>query len=201
MAFTRKFLKALGLTEEQVDSVVEAHTETVDGLKSQMEGYKADAEKLEGVQRELDDLKAKGGGEDYKSKYDSEHAAFEKYKNDQNAKESAALAERLYREQLNALGITGKRADGIVRLTDLSTVKIKDGKLEDADGVKKGIQTDYADFIPKKRTDGADPADPPHSGGKMSREEIYKKDDKGRYLLSTAERQKALAESMAAESE
>ena len=200
MAFTRKFLKALGLTEEQVDSVVEAHTETVDGLKSQMAGYKADAEKLEGVQRELDDLKANGGGEDYKSKYDSEHAAFEKYKNDQNAKESAALTERLYREQLNALGITGKRADSIVRLTDLSAVKVKDGKLEDADDVKKGIQTDYADFIPKKRTDGADPADPPHSG-KMSREEIYKKDDKGRYLLSTAERQKALAESMAAESE
>lgn len=200
MAFTRKFLKALGLTEEQVDSVVEAHTETVDGLKSQMAGYKTDAEKLEGVQRELDDLKAKGG-EDYKIKYDSEHAAFEKYKNDQNAKESAALTERLYREQLNALGITGKRADSIVRLTDLSTVKVKDGKLEDADGVKKGIQTDYADFIPKTRTDGADPADPPHSGGKMSREEIYKKDDKGRYLLSTAERQKALAESMAAESE
>lgn len=201
MAFTRKFLKALGLTEEQVDSVVEAHTETVDGLKSQMAGYKADAEKLAGVQKELDDLKAKGGGEDYKSKYDSEHAAFEKYKNDQNAKESAALTERLYREQLNALGITGKRADSIVRLTDLSTVKVKDGKLEDADGVKKGIQTDYADFIPKTRTDGADPATPPHSGGKMSREEIYKKDDKGRYLLSTAERQKALAESMAAESE
>ena len=113
MAFTRKFLKALGLTEEQVDSVVEAHTETVDGLKSQMAGYKADAEKLEGVQKELDDLKANGDGEDYKSKYDSEHAAFEKYKNDQNAKESAALAERLYREQLNALGITGKRADSI----------------------------------------------------------------------------------------
>lgn len=201
MAFTRKFLKALGLTEEQVDSVVEAHTETVDGLKSQMAGYKADAEKLEGVQKELDDLKAKDGGEDYKSKYDSEHAAFERYKSNQTAKEAAALTERLYREQLNALGITGKRADSIIRLTDLSAVKVKDGKLEDADGVKKGIETDYADFIPKTRTDGADPATPPHIGGKMSREEIYKKDDKGRYLLSTAERQKALAESMAAESE
>lgn len=165
MAFTRKFLKALGLTEEQVDSVVEAHTETVDGLKSQMAGYKADAEKLEGVQRELDDLKAKGDGEDYKSKYDSEHAAFEKYKNDQNAKESAALAERLYREQLNALGITGKRADSIVRLTDLSTVKVKDGKLEDADGVKKGIQTDYADFIPNTNTHGANVDNPPDNNG------------------------------------
>ena len=165
MAFTRKFLKALGLTEEQVDSVVEAHTETVDGLKSQMAGYKTDAEKLEGVQKELNDLKAKDDGEDYKSKYDSEHAAFEKYKNDQSAKESAALAERLYREQLNALGITGKRADSIVRLTDLSTVKIKDGKLEDADGVKKGIQTDYADFIPNTNTYGANVDNPPDNNG------------------------------------
>ena len=178
MAFTRKFLKALGLTEEQVDSVVEANTETVDGLKSQMAGYKADAEKLEGVQRELDDLKAKGGGEDYKSKYDSEHAAFEKYKNDQNAKESAALTERLYREQLNALGITGKRADSIVRLTDLSAVKVKDGKLEDADGVKKGIQTDYADFIPNTNTHGANVDNPPdnNGGGASSRAAQVAKD-------------------------
>lgn len=178
MAFTRKFLKALGLTEEQVDSVVEAHTETVDGLKSQMAGYKADAEKLEGVQKELNDLKAKGDGEDYKSKYDSEHAAFEKYKNDQNAKESAALAERLYREQLNALGITGKRADSIVRLTDLSTVKVKDGKLEDADGVKNGIQTDYADFIPNTNTHGANVDNPPdnNGGGASSRAAQVAKD-------------------------
>ena len=152
MAFTRKFLKALGLTEEQVDSVVEAHTETVDGLKSQMAGYKTDAEKLKDVQKELDDLKAKGGGEDYKSKYDSERAAFEKYKNDQNAKESAALAERLYREQLNAL-------------TDLSTVKVKDGKLEDAEGVKNGIKTDYADFIPNTNTHGANVDNPPDNNG------------------------------------
>lgn len=165
MAFTRKFLKALGLTEEQVDSVVEAHTETVDGLKSQMTSYKTDAEKLKDVQKELDDLKAKGGGEDYKSKYDSEHAAFEKYKQDQSAKESAALTERLYREQLTALGITGKRADSIVRLTDLSTVKVKDGKLEDADGVKKGIQTDYADFIPNTNTHGANVDNPPDNNG------------------------------------
>lgn len=165
MAFTRKFLKALGLTEEQVDSVVEAHTETVDGLKSQMAGYKADAEKLEGVQKELDALKAADGGEDYKAKYDSEHAAFERYKSDQTAKEAAALTERLYREQLTALGITGKRADSIVRLTDLSAVKVKDGKLEDADGVKNGIQTDYADFIPNTNKQGARVDNPPDNNG------------------------------------
>lgn len=165
MAFTRKFLKALGLTEEQVDSVVEAHTETVDGLKAQMAGYKADAEKLAGVQKELDALKAADGGEDYKAKYDSEHAAFEKYKNDQTAKEAAALTERLYREQLTALGITGKRADGVVRLTDLSTVKVKDGKLEDAENVQKSIKEDYAEFIPSTNKKGAEVDTPPDGNG------------------------------------
>ena len=35
------------------------------------------------------------------------------------------------------------------------------------------------------------------SGGKKSMDEIYKKDDKGRYVYSAAERQQALAESMA----
>ena len=172
MAFTRKFLKALGLTEEQVDSVVEAHTETVDGLKAQMAGYKADAEKLAGVQKELDALKAADGGENHKAKYDSEHAAFEKYKSDQTAKEAAALTERLYREQLTALGITGKRADSIVRVTDLSTVKVKDGKLEDAENVQKSIKEDYAEFIPSTNKQGAKVDNPPDGngeGGALSR--------------------------------
>ena len=35
MALSRNFLKALGLTEEQVNSIVEAHTETISGLKDE----------------------------------------------------------------------------------------------------------------------------------------------------------------------
>lgn len=62
MSITRKFLKGMGLTEEQVDTIIEAHTETVDGLKKDVEKYKADAEKLPGVQKELDELKAAGDG-------------------------------------------------------------------------------------------------------------------------------------------
>ena len=33
MALTRKLLKGMGLTDEQVDTIIEAHTDTVDGLK------------------------------------------------------------------------------------------------------------------------------------------------------------------------
>ena len=41
MAVTRKFLKGMGLTDEQVDTIIEAHSETVDGLKDKLKeaGY------------------------------------------------------------------------------------------------------------------------------------------------------------------
>ncbi len=39
MSITRKLLKGMGLTEEQVDTIIEAHTETVNGLK---DTYEAD---------------------------------------------------------------------------------------------------------------------------------------------------------------
>ena len=62
MALTRRFLKGMGLTEEQVDTIIEAHTEVTDGLKEQINQYKADADKLVDVQKELDDLKSAGDG-------------------------------------------------------------------------------------------------------------------------------------------
>ena len=68
MALTRKGLKAMGLTDEQVDSVIELHTETIDGLTTQRDEYKVAADKLPGVQKELDELKAADGG--YKKKYE-----------------------------------------------------------------------------------------------------------------------------------
>lgn len=96
MALTRKLLKGMGLTDEQVDTIIEAHTDTVDGLKADVTRYKADAEKLPGVQKQLDDLKAAGDG-GYKEKYEKEHSAFEAFKTDITAKESKAAKERAVR--------------------------------------------------------------------------------------------------------
>ena len=57
MALTRKFLSALGIEADKVDEIISAHTETVEALKNERDTFKADAEKLTGVQKELDDLK------------------------------------------------------------------------------------------------------------------------------------------------
>lgn len=74
---------------------------------------------------------------------------------------------------------------------ELDGEKIKDTKALDAlvDGTYKGL-------VSTTQTKGANPANPPANtgGANLTKADIYKKDDKGRYVMSTAERQKALAE-------
>ena len=77
MAFTRSFLSATGLTEEQVKAVMEEHVSVTDALKSDRDKFKAEAEKAAELQKELDGIK---GGEDYKQKYEDEHKAFEDFR-------------------------------------------------------------------------------------------------------------------------
>lgn len=184
MALTRKSLKAMGLTDEQVDSIIEMHTDTVDGLKADIGKYKADAEKLPGVQKELDDLKAAGDG-GYKEKYEKEHKAFEDFKTEQTTKETRAAKEKAYRELLVAAGVSEKRVDSVLKVSDLEKVELEDGKIKSADELTKTIKTEWADFIVSTNTKGADthnpPANNPGGSGKTKAEIMAIKD--------TAERQ------------
>lgn len=170
MALTRKALKAMGITDEQVDSIIEMHTETVDGLKA----YKADAEKLIEVQKELDALKAKGD-DGYKEKYEKEHKAFEDFKNEQSAKETRAAKEKAYRELLISAGISEKRIDSVLKVSDLSKIELEDGKVKGADELTKSIKTEWADFIVSTQTKGAETHNPPANntkGNGKSKDEI-----------------------------
>ena len=88
MAFTRKMLKAMGIEDEKIEQIMDAHVEVTEALKADRDRYKADAEKLPNVQKELDDLKADGG--DWKSKYETERKAFADFKSEQTAKETKA---------------------------------------------------------------------------------------------------------------
>ena len=114
MSITRKLLKGMGLTDEQVDTIIEAHTETVDGLKSDVSRYKADAGKMADVQKELDDLKAAGDG-GYKSKYEKEHSDFEAFQSNITAKETKAAKEKTVRAFFESKNITGANLDLAMR--------------------------------------------------------------------------------------
>ena len=172
MVLTRTLLKGMGLDEEKVSTIIEAHIETVDGLKKDVNKYKADAEKLATVQKELDDLKAAEDG-GYKEKYEKEHKAFEDFKTAQTAKETRQAKENAYRELLKAVGVSEKRIPAILKLTELDGIEMDGDKFKDADKLTESVKTEWADFIENSNTSGANtntpPANNPNNGDDPSK--------------------------------
>lgn len=168
MALTKAMLKGMGLSEEQVSAIIEEHTNVTTSLKDQIKQYKADAEKLPDVQKELDDLKKDTSASDWEKKYNDEHSAFEKYKGDVAAKETAAKLKAEYKKLLTECKVGEKHIDSILRVTDFSGMKIgEDGSLEGADKLKEAINSDWSGFISAKEIKSSgSPEDPPADGGK-----------------------------------
>ena len=192
MAFTRKMLKAMGIEDEKIDQIIDAHSETVDALKADRDAYKEDAAKLAAVQKELDELKAKGD-DGYKAKYEAEKAAHDALKADIAAKETKKAKTEAYRELLKGANIDEKRIATILRAEAPTIDKIEldaDGKIKNAEQYTESIKSDWADFIVTQSAKGTNTATPPANGGAATtktKEDILKIKDAG-------ERQKAIAE-------
>lgn len=186
MAFTRNFLKSTGLTDEQISAVMEEHVVVVDGLKKDRDGYKEQADKAADLQKQLDEL---ASGEDYKKKFEEEHEAFENFKKKTADDAEAAKVRSAYRKLLAGEGIGEKRLDSILKVTDLSKMKLgKDGNLEKADELKKAINDEWGEFKTTVTEKGAVVETPPQVGkATKTKAEIFA-------IKDTAERQKAIAE-------
>jgi hypothetical protein len=67
-----------------------------------------------------------------------------------------------------------KRLDAVMRVTDLDTVELEDGKIKGADTLKSSIEKEWADFIVKTDQKGADTKNPLNNvgGETMTRAEI-----------------------------
>lgn len=192
MGFSRKMLKAMGIEDEKIDQIIDAHSETVDALKADRDAYKEDASKLAAVQKELDELKAKGD-DGYKAKYEAEKAAHDALKAEIAAKETKKAKTDAYRELLKGANIDEKRIATILRAEAPTIDKIEldaDGKIKNAEQYTESIKSDWADFIVTQSAKGTNTATPPENGGAVTtktKEDILKIKDAG-------ERQKAIAE-------
>lgn len=202
MPFTRKFLSALGIESDKVDEIISAHTEVTDALKAERDRYKADADKLPAVQQELDQLKEANGKDPFKVKYEAAKEELENYKKEQAAKDTKAAKAAAYRELLKSARVSEKRIDAVMKVSDIDGIKLdKDGKIEGEDKLLESIKTEWSDFITSESSKGANTPNPPasNSGALKSREEIYKKDDSGHFVLNASQRQEALSQLIAAE--
>lgn len=162
MSLTRKFLEGMGIDEKQVESIIEAHSETVNGLKADRDKYKEQAGKVADLQKKLEEAEAaSGSGDEWQQKYQDEHQAFEDFKAQVETEKAEADKAQAYRGMLMAAGIDPKRIDAIMRVTDLSQVEMEDGKLKDTEKLQESAKQEWSDFVVKSNTQGSNPATPP----------------------------------------
>lgn len=200
MALTRKMLEAMSIDEKAIEQIIEAHSESVNALKAERDGYKEVASKYEKAQKELDELKTaaeKGDKDPYKEKYEALKSEFDGYKNDVEAKETRSAKEKAYRSLLKSVNVDEKYRDRAVKAAseDISSIELdKDGNIKNVDKLTEKIKAEWSDCIVSVSETGANTPNPPaNSGGKMTRAEIYAKDDNGRYKYDAVERQKLIA--------
>ena len=193
MALTRSLLKALGLNDEQISSIIEAHTDTITGLKDSLKAAEEKAKRLDDVEKELNEIKkANSGKEDFKTKYENEHTAFEKYKSEITAKETRTAKESAVKAYFEKNNIVGKNQAIALRgiKSDLDNFELdENGKLKDTTSLDELIKGDYAGLISTTKIKGANTPNPPANtgSGKMTKEQIFA-------ISDDYERQKAIAE-------
>lgn len=194
MSLTRRALKAMGIDEEKIDEIISMHSETVDGLKAGVAKYKADAEALPEVQKQLEkaqaDLEA-GKKDSWKVKYEAIKEEFEGYKTEQTKKESHVAKEKAYRALLQEAGVSEKRLESVLKVSDVDSVELDDkGAIKGADKLTESIKTEWADFITTTETRGANTSNPPANRGVTpTKEQIMG-------IKNTAERQRAIAQNL-----
>lgn len=191
-SLNRKFLQSLGIEDEKIDQIIERHSEVLTEIKDERDKYKTDAEKLPDVQKQLNDYKEaekKNEKDPYKVKYEAMKEEFEDYKKQINDEKAKAKKEDAYRKLLLDAGVSEKRIEKVLKVSDVDSVEFDDdGKVKNSKELTDSIKEEWSDFITTTKQKGADVANPPAGEKtKKTKEEIMA-------IKDTAERQAAMLE-------
>ena len=192
MAFTREFIRraakesGVEIPKEFENALIDEHLSardvyTDEQVKEALEKSKADpAPKIKDTQ-EYKDLKK----------------AFDDYKTQVSDREAKAAKERAARAYFENKGIVGKSLDIAIRGSgaEIDALELDDDTIKDTSALDELIKGTFSGLVSTTTVKGAETATPPtNASGGLTKTDIFKKDDRGRYVLSTEERQRAIAE-------
>lgn len=184
--------------KDVLGQICDLHTSSMDGLPETIKELKG---KLKAAEQERDAAKAKVpvDGEETisKAEYEKLKGEFDQYKNDVLAKETHNKKVEAYKAILKDANLSEKGIEKAVKYAEWDKIELDaDGKLKGANDHIKAVREEWAEYVTTTTTTGAKTSTPPANtgGAKLTKAEIYARDEHGRYKLSTAERQKALAE-------
>lgn len=168
MALTRNFLKSMGLTDEQVNAIIENHTDTVEGLKAERDGYKATAEKQTQNEAEITRLTnelaeaRKNSGDAAKVQAD-----FDAYKQQIADEKAAAQTDADILDIVKEAGIQRESFQKVVA-KDFDRSKIQrgeDGTITNRQELVDDTRTRYVDFTATQQQQPLPQNNPPSGGG------------------------------------
>lgn len=174
MALTRKLLKSFSLEESVIDSIIEAHAETVDALKKERDEAKARADQANELDRQLKEANEKlaKAGDSAKIQKD-----FDDYKAGIEAEKTAAKRKSAARSLLKEkVGIQRESAlDLILNAEKLDGYEFaEDGTFKNPDAFVDAMKTKHAEWIGEVTTTGVPHVNPPAGGANstMTKEQI-----------------------------
>lgn len=196
MPFTREHIRKLAkeceveLPKDFINGLIDAHIESRDAY----------AEEQAKKQPETKPANVKDSDE-----YKALKKEFDDYKGEVEKKNARATKEQAVRAYFESKGIKGKNLDIAIRgsRSEIDGVELDGDKIKDSTALDALISGDFAGLVSKTNRTGAKTENPPaNSGGSaMTREEIYAKDEHGRFKLNPTERQTKLAELLQSEKE
>lgn len=172
MSFKREEIREIlgeAYTDDIASKLISLHRTVVDPIKDQLDDakrdatkFKTEADKLPGVQKELDELKK---GEDWKGKFEKAEKELKDFK-DQVAREATtAKVKAAYKKLLTEEKISEKTLDSILNATDYSGMTLKDdGTLDKIEDLKKDIDSKWGGFKVQERKRGENVNNPPPGG-------------------------------------
>ena len=182
----KEILSKAGVSEDNMSAAVKeimaGHEASIEALQEERDNYKDSASKYESEHKRAEDLEKKlkdaneSNKDSYKVKYEAMKEEFDEYKKGIQAEKTKATKTEAFKALLKEIGISEKRIDSVTKVSDIDSLKLdKDGKIDGIDELKKSLETEWADFIVKEESKGANVANPPAGNGgakTMTKEQI-----------------------------
>lgn len=159
MALTRKFLKALGVSEEAIEEIITAHTDVTDDLKTQLKAAQDAQKQLETVTAERDELQKKLNDPAQADRV----AELEKQVAEYQNRESTAQKRTALTALLEKIGIDKRGFSRVLAATDLDGVEMDGENIKDADKLAESLKTEWSDLITEPGATGKPPQTPPQN--------------------------------------
>ena len=197
----KEILSKAGVSAENMDTAIEeiitGHNATVDALKDDIADLKANSQdytdiktKFDAQSAELENVKRQlAETEDYKRKYETVKADYDKFKSDVDGKEKKAQSDTAFKKWLLSQGYSETGAGKIVKYGGYTPEFDKDGNIKNADKLSESVKGEWGEYHGTTHVEGAKTATPPQNtgGNSITKDEIMS-------IKNTAERQKKIAE-------